>query len=131
MFEDDSSSTLTDRAEYEFGSNLRLKRRMTSEQREVGVSALEVALRPSVITLKRKHFEQRSSSQFAMYRDETVFPHLNGDREHMRALHEECDYSTDEDNIKRDSYKLVEDLTASIQFYIQEQPLDLIKTLRK
>lgn len=118
------SDTTSDRAEFEFGSSL-CKRRLTSENRVVGMTPLQATYQPERLALKRRH--QSRVQYFTQFRDTATFTQ----QQKMKDLHVECDYSSDEDNIRKDCYKLIHDLTLAVQFYVCEEPLDLVRRLER
>lgn len=44
--------------------------------------------------------------------------------------HDECDYETEPEHVYKAQELMLEDLHDSIQFYVENQPLDLINNLR-
>ena len=72
------------------------------------------------------------SRDFTMYRDETVFPELQqvGLKKDYQKMHEECDYSTDEENVCKAQRTLNNELYMAIQFYVEEDPLDLVENVK-
>jgi hypothetical protein len=44
----------------------------------------------------------------------------------MSDLNAECDYSTDSDQICKDQHALIKDLHLAIQYYVIDEPLDLV-----
>jgi hypothetical protein len=49
----------------------------------------------------------------------------------LKDLHVEADFSSDDENIRKDTRRLLTDLTLAVQFYVCEAPLDLVRTLER
>ena len=47
-----------------------------------------------------------------------------------RRFHDECDYSTDSENVRKDSKMLIHDVCLAIEFYLQDAPLELVRNVR-
>jgi hypothetical protein len=46
-------------------------------------------------------------------------------------MHEECDYSTDEENVCKAQRTLHNELYMAVQFYVEEDPLDLVENVKR
>ena len=44
---------------------------------------------------------------------------------------QECDYDTEPEHVTRARQLMLQDVTESIKFYVEEQPLDLVYNVRK
>jgi len=46
-------------------------------------------------------------------------------------MHEECDYSSDEDNVYKAQRTLNRELDLAVQFFVEENPLDLVQNIKR
>lgn len=82
--------------------------------------------------------EDRSNSRvrsFKIFEDRRVFPEIYEKREFQpldnEEKHDECDYDTEPEHVVKARELMLEDLTESIKFYVEEQPLDLVHNIHK
>lgn len=82
--------------------------------------------------------EDRSNSRvrsFKIFDDKRVFPEIY-EKDEFQPLdkeekHDECDYDTEPEHVVKARELMLEDLTESIKFYVEEQPLDLVYNINK
>ena len=70
-----------------------------------------------------------------MFRDKELFEEIYHERD-LQPLcpqnkEDECDYDTDPEDVEKCAKFLQNDLAESIQFFVEEQPLDLVANLLK
>lgn len=98
--------------------------------------------------------EDRSNSRvrsFKIFEDKRVFPELYKQNSEFAPLDkeekhdvsvikihqlticclQECDYDTEPEHVVKARELMLEDLTESIKFYVEEQPLDLVYNIHK
>jgi len=46
-------------------------------------------------------------------------------------MHEEIDYSSDEDNVSKAQRTLNKELHLAVQFFVEENPLDLVQNIKR
>jgi|LauGreDrversion4_2_1035121.scaffolds.fasta_scaffold80383_1 uncharacterized protein YdcH (DUF465 family) len=57
-------------------------------------------------------------------------PDLNEIGCKRKRFEDECDYSSDEENVRKAKNQLNDELYQAVKFYVKEQPLDLVGNLK-